>query len=312
LSGERPTWRCEEIAPDVLHVSIPRRRGFVNVQLLGGDEGWTLVDSSEQSEVAQDALFDFLGRRGVLADGISQIFLTHGHRDHTGLAGQLTRMTGATVLAHESTLPGDPPDVEFLRRHGFSGPESRLTNHSVNGIPREQLRLVREGDVLVAGHRRFRLIATPGHHRGHLCAFDPASGLLLSGDRVLRIPTGVRLHSALDEDPLGDHLRSYDILRALSVRRVLPGHGRSFVDLNAALDEDRRAHEADLRAVLAAVPTRGADPLEIARSAFLEGVIDSERVELAALGRTLAALRLLERQGQVTSDPAADPIRFVR
>ena len=114
MRADRPTCRCEEIASDVLHVSVPRRRGFVNVQLFVGSEGWTLVDSAEQSDVAREALLGFLGRRGVLADGISQIFLTHGHRDHTGLAGELARLTGATVLAHESTLLGDPVDLEFL------------------------------------------------------------------------------------------------------------------------------------------------------------------------------------------------------
>jgi glyoxylase-like metal-dependent hydrolase (beta-lactamase superfamily II) len=312
VTGDGPTWRLEQIAPDVLHVSIPRRRGFVNVQLLRGEKGWTLVDSGEQSDVARDALLDLLGSRRVLADGISQIFLTHGHGDHTGLAAELAMLTGATVLAHESTLLGDPVDLEFLRRHGF---ETEVTaqrpSSSVEGIPSGQFRRASAGDVLVTGARRFRLIATPGHHRGHLCAFDPESGLLLSGDRVLRIPTGVRLLTDLDEDPLGEHLDSHDVLRALAVRRVLPGHGRSFVDIRAALDEDRQAHEQEIRTVLAALPPTGASAETIARRAFLGDQTADGIVPLSALGRSLAVLRLLERKDLVRADPTVSPIRFV-
>jgi glyoxylase-like metal-dependent hydrolase (beta-lactamase superfamily II) len=178
------------------------------------------------------------------------------------------------------------------------------------------VRLVSDGDVLEAGRRRFQLIWTPGHHRGHLCAFDPESGLLLSGDRVLRIPTQIRLLSESDEDPLGEHLRSYDVLQALRVREVLPGHGRAFADARAALEEDRRAHLEDIRAVLEAVPRAGADALTIARRALLGGDAAGEPtsplVEMRALGRSLAVLRLLERTDLVRSDDSASPIRFVR
>jgi glyoxylase-like metal-dependent hydrolase (beta-lactamase superfamily II) len=313
VSVDAPIWRCEEIAADVLHVSLPRSRGrgFVNIQLLGGAAGWTLVDSGEQSDVTREALLGFLGHRGVLDDGISQIFLTHGHRDHTGLAAELAELTGATILAHEATLPGDPIDVEFLRRHGFeSAPAARFATSPPEPIPRDRFRAVSDGDVLAAGPCRFRLIATPGHQRGHLCGFDEESGLLLSGDRVLRIPTGVRLLSGADEDPLVEHLRSYDVLRGLAVRRVLPGHGRTFVDVRGALDEDRRAHEEDIRAVLEAVPAEGTDAPAVARRAF--GSTEDESVGLPALGRSLAVLRLLQGKGLVRSDLDTVPVRFTR
>jgi glyoxylase-like metal-dependent hydrolase (beta-lactamase superfamily II) len=313
VSGDRPTWRCEEIEADILHVSLPRShgRGFVNVQLLAGPEGWTLVDSGEKSDVTREALLDFLRQRGVLDDGLSQIFLTHGHRDHTGLAAELVRLTGATVLAHEATLLGDQIDFEFLRRLGFENASSvPFANHSADPIPEGHFRPLSNGDVLVAGRRRFRLIATPGHQRGALCGFDEESGLLLSGDRVLRIPTGVRLLTDLDGDPLADHLGSYDVLRGLTVRRVLPGHGRAFVDVRAALDADLLAHEEDIRVVLEAVPAGGADASTIALRAF--GNPAQWSLGLPALGRSLAVLRFLEGRGFVRADWGAVPVRFTR
>jgi glyoxylase-like metal-dependent hydrolase (beta-lactamase superfamily II) len=300
----------------VLQLSVPRLRGFVNVYAIGGGGNWTLVDSAEASDVSRGALLDVLERKGVLDDGVGQIFLTHGHPDHTGLAQELAALTGATVVAHRSTLAGHVVDAEFLRRHGLEV-DAGSSRPPVLPPGAEQVRLAADGDTLEAGRRRFTLVWTPGHHPGQLCALDRASGLLIAGDRVLRIPIGVARYSAADDDPLGDHLRSFERLRRLSLRLVLPGHGRAFADAQGALEQDRRTHLVDLRVVLEAIPRGGADAPAIARRA--RAAVDAvnrgtvaPRSELLAVGRCLAALRLLALRGLVTVDEAAQPVRFAR
>ena len=224
-----PTWRSEEVAPAAIErISIPRVRGYVNVYLIGSEDGWTLVDAAESIEPSRSALFDFLERRGVLADGIEQIFLTHGHRDHTGLVEELAAATGATVVTHADALRGDVFDLDYLGQHGLEVAGQKLGTDPLTELAPPRVRLVGPGDTVAAGTYRFTLVWTPGHQQGHLCGFDAESGILLAGDRVMRAPTGVGLYAATATDPLADHLSSYETLRDLPIRLVLPGHGSSF------------------------------------------------------------------------------------
>ncbi|HZO97276.1 MAG TPA: MBL fold metallo-hydrolase [Gaiellaceae bacterium] len=310
-----PTWRSTEIARDVIQVSIPRLHGFVNVYLIRGDHGWTLVDAAERSELSRLTLLDFFDRRGILDDGIEQVLLTHGHPDHVGLAAEIAARTGARLIAHSATFEGHRIDPAFLRRHGLDVQgNGRGTGPVAAG---SDVEVIGDGALLVSGKYRFRLIGTPGHHAGHLCAFDPASGLLLSGDRILRIPTGVARYTARDDDPLADHLRSYETLRTLGARLILPGHGRVFSDGRAALEHDRRAHQVDLRLVLQATPVAGADAVTITEATrrlaadVNRGTIAEAREDLAVT-RVLAVLRFLEHRGSVESDPSVTPVAYRR
>jgi glyoxylase-like metal-dependent hydrolase (beta-lactamase superfamily II) len=313
-----PTWRLDEVAPGLLQVSVPRSRAYVNVYAINNGDDWTLVDCAEHVEVSRTVLYGFLETSGILRAGVSQIFLTHGHPDHTGLAAELAEQTGATIVAHEGALQPDSVDFGFLHQHGFEPrPGQSLQRPLARRIEAASVRTVSDGDMLAAGPYRFRLLWTPGHQRGHLCGFDESSGMLISGDRVLRVPTGIGLYSAAGVNPLAEHLASYDVLRDLPVRTVLPGHGRAFGDLRSALERDRRAHLERVGAVLRAIPPKGADATALAHNAVPEdeqGYLgrDERTRDLWALGRTLAALRLLEQRGWITVDEAARPVRFHR
>jgi glyoxylase-like metal-dependent hydrolase (beta-lactamase superfamily II) len=90
-------------------------------------------------------------------------------------------------------------------------------------------------------------IHTPGHTVDHLCLYDPAGGVLLSGDHVL--PTITPHISGIDAgpDPLTDFFASLEKVGDLEgVQHVLPAHGHPFVDLAGRTKDIRRHHEERL------------------------------------------------------------------
>lgn len=70
------------------------------------------------------------------------------------------------------------------------------------------------------GDRTLKVIHTPGHSPGHCCFYEPDRKYLYSGDLIY--------HGCLDAfypaTDLQQFFQSVRKVRALSVRRILPGH----------------------------------------------------------------------------------------
>jgi glyoxylase-like metal-dependent hydrolase (beta-lactamase superfamily II) len=155
---------------------------------------------------------------------VTQILLTHGHRDHSAGARRLAELTGAPVRA------ADP-----AHRLGSEG--------------------LADGDVITGAGSEVRVIGTPGHSADSLSLLLPEDGALLTGDTVLGRGTTVIARGG----SLADYLRTLDALKALAdgeaVRMLLPGHGPVVADPVATLAyyiAHRGERLAEVRAALAA------------------------------------------------------------
>jgi hydroxyacylglutathione hydrolase len=145
------------------------------------------------------------------------ILLTHGHIDHTGGSGRLSRDLGSAVYVH--------PDDDFLTLH-----------------PAEQLRamfgMLPPGDFEVPD--RFESLSddqrlsvaglgievrqTPGHTPGHCCFYLEGEGVLFSGDQLFAGSVGRTDLPGGSWEELITSMRG----RVMSLDddvRVLPGHG---------------------------------------------------------------------------------------
>lgn len=105
---------------------------------------------------------------------LSAIWLTHSHVDHCGGVAKLKDLTGAPLWAH--------PDERFFRENVvsaarmFGAAQGDMENCPEPDYP------IRGGETLQLGGASFAVIATPGHSPGHVSFYNPAQGLLLSGD----------------------------------------------------------------------------------------------------------------------------------
>ncbi|MFC1873299.1 MBL fold metallo-hydrolase [Chloroflexota bacterium] len=255
----------------------PPRRSFldyVNVYLIEGDDGYLLVDTGWNTEEAFEALKDQMAQLHIDVEDISQIFITHIHLDHCGMAGRLKQISKATIAMHQ---------IEKNMIGSSYGPSSRLLQQTklwmeTNGVPAEELNRLREtssgslkfetpslpdvvlqgGETIKQGIFNLEVIWTPGHSPGHLCLYEPAQKTLFAGDHVLPMTTpNIGLYSQSILNPLGDYLKSLSRINKLDVNLILPGHEDTFTDLQKRVDELFKHHEqrkAEIIKILKAVP----------------------------------------------------------
>jgi glyoxylase-like metal-dependent hydrolase (beta-lactamase superfamily II) len=94
--------------------------------------------------------------------------------------------------------------------------------------------LLEGGEIFSFDLFKLRVLHTPGHTAGSICLFDDTNGVLLSGDCLIEdvIPyTFAELENYGDLPRyygLQQYERSLELLAALPVRSVLPGHGAPF------------------------------------------------------------------------------------
>jgi glyoxylase-like metal-dependent hydrolase (beta-lactamase superfamily II) len=202
------------------------------------DAGWDLPGNLETLATALESI-------GSALDRVRTVTVTHLHPDHLGLAGAIRDATGARVQLHareQHALDARPvaPDLD-----GWGIPdEVRDSLLSIVGPTRNEGFaadvLLRHDDILEIPGRSIRVLHTPGHTVGHLVLSGP--DLLFTGDLLLpTIFPGIGV-GGVSPDPLGDYLRSLDLIETLGDPLVLPGHGPAFRGLAARVTETR-AHQ---------------------------------------------------------------------
>jgi hydroxyacylglutathione hydrolase len=93
---------------------------------------------------------------------LTDILVTHHHRDHTEAIAELKSAFGATVTG---------PRAEAGRIDGLD-------------------RLVEDGDMVELGESRFAVMAAPGHTLGHIVYYEAEGGHLFSGDALFSLGCG--------------------------------------------------------------------------------------------------------------------------
>ena len=168
-----------------------------NTYVIGGrEDDVVLIDPgpADHPEHLEAVLEVVAGRR------VSQILVTHHHRDHTGAVEAFMERTGAPVRGHA---------------------ESQCRAGDVGGPPAQ----LRHGEQLHAGSTSIRVVHTPGHTSDSVCFFLPdegADGAMLTGDTLLGRGTTMLDHP---DGTLTDYLASLRHLTEFGDAEMLPAHG---------------------------------------------------------------------------------------
>ena len=303
-----------------LKVPIPNNPlGWVLPYLVPGDDGYTLFDTGWNTPEAFDALESELRELNLTFNDIKRLIFTHVHPDHFGLAGRIKEVCGAQVIVHQRERdfirsryrePDQLLDrmLAWLAEHGV--PEDERAELQSSSMPVRSLVVPVEpdavlwgGETLDFGLYRFEVYWTPGHAPGHLCFYERAQRVILTGDHVLpTITPNVGLHPQQMGNPLGDYLASLRRLESLEVEEVLPAHEYIFKDLPGRLREIVDHHKVRLDEMLGIVGEGRATAYDVASGVvWTTGTYDSFSpwMRRAAVSETLAHLEYAVQEGRL-------------
>ncbi len=134
----------------------------------------------------------------TLGATIRWILCTHTHPDHSPGAALLKRATGATLYGYPAP-EGYVQDKTFAPDHAWQH-DSRLDTDEFS----------------------IRAVHTPGHASNHLCFLYENEKMLFTGDHIMQGSTVV---IAPPDGNMRDYLQSLELLKALDIDHLAPGHG---------------------------------------------------------------------------------------
>ena len=270
-----------EIRPGLWRIRLPfhLELNHVNVYLVRlASDGWMMIDTGFGNNDSWDALLEGLAQTGVGWSAIRELFITHTHPDHWGLAPRILSESGAKVSMHAIEAANlrrladsvAKPSLLDKRLRSWGTPEDQILRITGAFLDIRQRFDAIEPDRVFEGGETIetealgvvRTVFTPGHSPGHLCLYSERERLLDSGDHVLPKITP-HISWAIESDALADYRASLDVVAALPVDTVVSGHGEPFDDLAGRAVEIKRHHDSRCAKIRAALAAGATTPHEI-------------------------------------------------
>lgn len=257
-SRRRELGRGERVMPGVWRLRLPLPFPGVphcNAWAVAAGDGIVLFDCGMHEPGSLAQLERAMDQVNLRLEHVRLLVCTHAHPDHYGQAATLVERTGCELWMH--------PNHGHMRRE-VEDPEAAVLHHlevaRQSGVPTGPLEawvefqrgvgsgvagLVEPNRPLLPGVEvrsdlgAWLVIETPGHAPSHVCLFQPERRLLISGDHLLG-RVSLYFDYGYTPDPVGEFLHSLDAVEAFGARLCLAGHGRTFADVDAHIEANRR------------------------------------------------------------------------
>jgi glyoxylase-like metal-dependent hydrolase (beta-lactamase superfamily II) len=263
--------RGERVLPGVFRLRLPLPWPGVphcNAWAVAAGDGIVLFDTGMHQPGSLAQLERALAMCNLRLENVRLLVCTHAHSDHYGQAASIVERTGCELWMHPDhghmlRWAQDPGTalarrLEVARQSGV--PEEPLrryaaerdsTGSGIAGVI-EPDRALLSGVVVQTDLGPWTAYDTPGHSPSHVCLFQPERRLLISGDHLLgRI--SLHFDYGFSADPVGEFVDSLGVVEALHARLCLPGHGRTFTDVQTHIEGNRELVNDRLEKVLAAI-----------------------------------------------------------
>src|SRR3954451_507405 len=284
IEAARHTWEhpgAHEVAPGVHRIPLPLpgdNLKAVNVYAISDGDRVVLIDAGWALDEAEELLGKALATIGYQLRDVREFLVTHLHRDHYTNAVALRRKHGGVVsvgagewacLEAIRTVQAHP-DVARLHEAGALELSRMLAEwHGERDLTNWEApdRWLSDGVDIALNTRTLRVIATPGHTRGHVVFHDAGAQVLFAGDHVLpHITPSIGVELNRPPSPLRDYLSSLELIRALPDARLLPAHGPVTDSVHQRIDELLLHHEERLTATAKAVENGHGTAFEVTQA----------------------------------------------
>jgi glyoxylase-like metal-dependent hydrolase (beta-lactamase superfamily II) len=187
----------EEIRDNLFRIEIPLPQNplkALNSYFIRGDKRNLLIDTGFNRDECREAMDRALKELDIDME-TTDIFITHIHSDHSGLAGYLAG-PGTDVYTGEYTRMGlcNPDSMSYfgdmvkqsgLLEMGLSTDLSIHPGYRFRTIQVKNVKVVKDGDIIQVGDYFLQCINTTGHAPDHMCLYEQKHKLLFSGDHIL-------------------------------------------------------------------------------------------------------------------------------
>ncbi len=239
----------EQVSPLIRRVIAenPSKYSYVGTgTYLVGHGDVAVIDPGPRLDAHLDALLGALTGERVAA-----ILVTHCHGDHSPLATELARRTGAPTYAFGPAAPPSPDEEE-------DADDDELPEEGRDGVPEEPIDrsfvpdvALAHGAVISGPGWTFEALHTPGHTSNHMAFAFAEEKALFTGDHVMGWSTTV---VTPPDGDMAAYLSSLRLLIGRDDATLWPTHGGPITDPQpflAAYLAHREEREAQILDALA-------------------------------------------------------------
>jgi len=204
---------------------IPIKAGIGNCFLVIQDDKFFLVDTGEKG--FENKIATTITSRGLKIKDLQFILLTHTHYDHAGSAYELKKMTGASIIVHESEVdylidgfhPLPKGTSLFFKMIIALGSLRKKSKNIIKGV---------KPDIIFSNSLNLnklgfnaKIIHTPGHTKGSSCLIINEYAFV--GDTMFNVFGSIYPPFANDTVIL---INSWKSLLEEDVKFYYPAHGK--------------------------------------------------------------------------------------
>ncbi len=234
----------------------------LNSYIITDDNHALIIDSGFNAKESYDDFFDGITSLGIDIKN-TDLFLTHLHADHSGLAFEFQKQSSGKVYASslDSQFISSMVDDSFsdlfrksLVLFGINESDDFFKNHpAIVYCPKGNIdfTILKHKDRLTVGSYKLDIISVPGHTPDHISLYDTTNKIYFSGDHIISsISPNISFWGDEYKDMLGQYIHSLDDVYNLDINYVFSSHRDIITDHKKRINEIKLHHKERLDEIL--------------------------------------------------------------